>query len=141
MATNHTEHYGLSQWELSDSVVMADFNEDNRKIDAALAAGMKLQSGTYTGSGEFGPEHPTSLTFDFEPKLVIVRPCEMSYSALLIVNLLVWYPGAKADTYHSGFFRRLSLAGNTLSWYVEGSEASAARQMNDTKDYCYIAIG
>ena len=41
MASNHTEHYGLNQWELSDSVVMADFNEDNRKIDAALAAGIR----------------------------------------------------------------------------------------------------
>ena len=36
MAANQTEHYGLNQWELSDSVVMADFNADNQKVDTAL---------------------------------------------------------------------------------------------------------
>lgn len=33
-----TEHYGLNQWELSDRVRMEDFNQDNAKIDTALAA-------------------------------------------------------------------------------------------------------
>lgn len=37
MATNHTEHYGLSQWEATDAVLRTDFNEDNAKIDAELA--------------------------------------------------------------------------------------------------------
>ena len=37
MASNHTEHFGLSQWDLSDSVLMADFNEDNAKLEAALS--------------------------------------------------------------------------------------------------------
>ena len=31
-----TEHYQLSQWELEDRVLMADFNRDNQKTDAAL---------------------------------------------------------------------------------------------------------
>lgn len=33
-----TEHYDLNQWELTDRVLMADFNRDNRLLDAALAA-------------------------------------------------------------------------------------------------------
>ena len=33
-----TEHFGLSQWERSDRIQMDDFNADNAKIDAALAA-------------------------------------------------------------------------------------------------------
>jgi len=32
-----TEHYQLNQWELPDRVQMQDFNNDNAKIDAALA--------------------------------------------------------------------------------------------------------
>lgn len=32
-----TEHYGLNQWELTDRILMADFNADNAKIAAALA--------------------------------------------------------------------------------------------------------
>lgn len=38
MASNHTEHYGLNQWERTDKVIMEDFNEDNAKIDAAIKA-------------------------------------------------------------------------------------------------------
>lgn len=36
MASNHTQHYGLCQWEATDAVLRTDFNEDNQKIDAAL---------------------------------------------------------------------------------------------------------
>ena len=33
---NYTEHYQLNQWEPTDRVLREDFNEDNRKIEAAL---------------------------------------------------------------------------------------------------------
>ena len=36
MASNHTQHYGLCQWEATDAVLRTDFNEDNQKIDTAL---------------------------------------------------------------------------------------------------------
>ena len=32
-----TENYQLNQWEKTDRILMEDFNEDNRKIDEALA--------------------------------------------------------------------------------------------------------
>ena len=38
MATNHTTNYQLCQWEATDKVLRTDFNEDNQKIDAALAS-------------------------------------------------------------------------------------------------------
>ena len=37
MASNHTQHYGLCQWEATDAVLRTDFNQDNAKIEAALA--------------------------------------------------------------------------------------------------------
>ena len=37
MATNHTAHYQLNQWEPTDQVLRTDFNADNAKVDAALA--------------------------------------------------------------------------------------------------------
>ena len=37
MASNYTEKYQLNQWEASDKVVRTEFNEDNAKIEAALA--------------------------------------------------------------------------------------------------------
>lgn len=36
MASNHTEHFSLNQWQADDQVLRTDFNEDNAKIDAAL---------------------------------------------------------------------------------------------------------
>ena len=35
---NQTANYQLSQWESTDRILMADFNADNAKIDAALKA-------------------------------------------------------------------------------------------------------
>lgn len=33
-----TEHYQLNQWEKTDRILREDFNEDNRKIEAALCS-------------------------------------------------------------------------------------------------------
>ena len=38
MSTNRTSNYNLNQWVKSDRVLMSEFNADNVKIDAALAA-------------------------------------------------------------------------------------------------------
>ena len=38
MASNYTTNYNLCQWQPTDQVQRADFNADNAKIDAALAA-------------------------------------------------------------------------------------------------------
>jgi len=38
MSTNSTAHYGLCQWEASDQFKRTEFNDDNLKIDSALAA-------------------------------------------------------------------------------------------------------
>ena len=35
---NQTTHYQLNQWEAADRILMADFNADNAKLDAALKA-------------------------------------------------------------------------------------------------------
>ena len=34
----HTQNYQLSRWEKDDRIMMEDFNADNARIDAALAA-------------------------------------------------------------------------------------------------------
>ena len=62
----HTTNFNLSQWSKSDRIQMADFNADNAKIDAALAAlsgcNCRCYSTTYTGDGAF------SRTFIFPGK-------------------------------------------------------------------------
>ena len=45
MSTNHTTNYDLCQWEATDQVLRTDFNQDNAKIDAALAANAGIMKG------------------------------------------------------------------------------------------------
>ena len=40
-----TEQYQLNQWDRSDRILMEDFNGDNARIDAALAALRTLGAG------------------------------------------------------------------------------------------------
>ena len=49
-----TTNYQLNQWAKSDRVLMEDFNTDNAKIDAALAAKAEITFGQYTGTGGHG---------------------------------------------------------------------------------------
>ena len=63
----HTTNFNLTQWDKSDRIQMADFNADNAKLDAALAAlTRRVYTATYTGDGA------TTLTLTFPAKPVFV---------------------------------------------------------------------
>lgn len=68
MATNHTTNYQLCQWEATDKVLRTDFNEDNQKIDAALAGIPKITFGVYTGNGAAS----RTIALPFTPKVVFL---------------------------------------------------------------------
>ena len=85
MPSNQTPNYALSQWERDDRVLMEDFNADNAKIDAALAtqaallAGLEARKGncriefrSYVGTGQYGPDYPTVITFSRKPLFVLI---------------------------------------------------------------------
>lgn len=145
MATNSTENYNLNQWELTDGIIMEDFNKDNQTLDAALtemkASIPRIRTGTYVGTNTFGEEAPNSLTFDFEPKLVIVRKRSGSMQDTLGNELFFWTKGTNSDSVSTSTTRYYTLNGTTLSWYAKGIYASAAWQMNNSESYCYVAIG
>ena len=167
-STNKTAHYQLNQWIGTDPVLMADFNADNAKIDAALAAGLRLASGTYTGSGSYGSSNKNSLHFDFVPKLLLIFKSEISasssrfsgtafglgdYCAILpytaLTDLAV---GAASGSSNASLVFKVyngeggvgncnfsvSDQGKTLSWYG----TAAASQLNESgKTYYWAAIG
>ena len=88
MSTNHTTNYNLNQWEATDKVLRTEFNEDNAKIDAALAglagtaaehtaaiAGLgncRIERFSYTGTGTYGSGNPTKITFAKRPLLFFI---------------------------------------------------------------------
>ena len=67
MASNYTTNYQLNQWEAGDQVLRTEFNQDNQKIDTAVAGKADLTQlsevealalgradillGSYTGDG------------------------------------------------------------------------------------------
>ena len=163
MATNQTQHYSLNQWELSDSVVMADFNADNQKVDAALAALDKridtavadatqkvnaaadaaaknlnaaiaaitatmphVQTGSYVGTGTYGEAHPNTLTFDFNPRILIfVDTSNDTDRATLQYVVFAMYPSTAGDWFSSEgdivvYGRnRVTWGDKSISWYAD----------------------
>ena len=73
MATNHTEHCQLSQWEPGDQVLRTDFNADHAKLYAALGAltagQLQMSTGKYQGDGTY----QFSVTFPFQPKFLYIQ--------------------------------------------------------------------
>ena len=146
MPSNQTPNYALSQWERDDRVLMEDFNADNAKIDAALAAlaeahaALEAKSGnvtmsvfTYTGTGTHGSSNPTRITFPQMPAAFIVLG-----SAMLIgsggktLATISFSLGGYGHTHATD----VSWSGNVLS--IIGSDAG--RQMNEKVMYTVIGF-
>lgn len=118
--------------------------------------GVKIATGSYTGTGTYGSSNPNSLTFGFEPKLVFMFKDKFpvyggpnnttSYPvygttigmtteyARCLFNI---YGRKSGDDYY--LYAKKSSDGKTLSWY---HGAGADDQMNDSGvTFNYIAIG
>ena len=92
VASNYTTNYQLNQWEAADQVLRTDFNQDNQKIDAALAGlaakntelegavaaavagagNCQMELFTYTGTGAYGTENPTRVQFSHLPEFFLI---------------------------------------------------------------------
>lgn len=136
-------------------------------IEAAGGGGAKIATGSYTGTGTYGSSKKNSLTFDFEPKVVIIVPygtrtssgsVDRRYAAPASVMLrgcgtfAAMGPTAEAnatnDTPVNEWGSIVTFSGNTVSWY---STKDAFAQLNQGKNtnqswvwsytYYWIAIG
>ena len=140
MSTNHTPNFNLCQWEATDKVLRADFNEDNQKIDAALAEILarvpRFATGTYVGTDEHGANHPNTLTFDFKPYVVICY----DRSNYRCPALFIRGESRFLMEYGSGYAaQQLTWGENSVSWYCSEDEN---RQLNSRDfTYRYLAFG
>lgn len=97
----------------------------------------KIATGRYAGTGTYGSGNPNSLTFDFEPKFVIVQS---EFQA----GMLFWVSGMSGTVYRilrsssTEYVGKITFSENTLTWYGTNAE----NQMNYSNYvYHYIAIG
>lgn len=80
MPSKFTEHFGLNLWDASDRVHHDDFNEDNRKIDAALdtlSTGLAGKAGNWEYIGQY-------------LKLALVSSFGIDFSRDITVNWDEW---------------------------------------------------
>lgn len=98
----------------------------------------KIATGSYVGTGTAGSSNPNSLTFDFDPQLVIITG---QYSGSQIAwPLLFMRNNTTAFEMGEGAYTcKVTWNGKIVKWY---STENAGRQMNyDGRKYYYVAIG
>ena len=96
-----------------------------------------IVTGSYVGTGTYGPSNPNTLVFDFVPKLVIIADTANSS------QMNIWYTGLSQGIYpyNSYLYNQYTLSGTALSWY-NSQATSASDQLNFSgREYAYFAIG
>lgn len=138
-----------------DMPTMENFNSKFQSaiddaVQKAVASGVKIQTGSYTGTGTYGSSNPCSLTFDFVPKFVFIFPQSYNhYFGFFIGHLLTQSYVAKSYYYGIGYNGAVfsgggyaRMQGRTLSWYMkENGYTITNEQLNSTIPYFYIAVG
>lgn len=120
-----------------------------------------IQVGSYVGNGQFDNNYAISLTFNFQPKTVIVFCSESFYTstgsyttpyAYSTVDMLLWQQGIVQNLVYNFYagrsydiYRHYSAIQNTLSWYItyeKGGNGNSDSNMNKNGvTYTWVAIG
>ena len=109
-----------------------------------------LYTGRYTGTGTYGASNPTSITFPFEPILLLGGPFSSIYSydamndPVLVGNMAILTPisNARYDKLSGQRYVKMSTDRKTVSWYYSGDINPALNQNNFSGTrYLYAAIG
>ena len=127
-STNKTANLQLNQWIGTDPVLMADFNADNQKIDAALGGAVRIKVGSYTGNHAVSREIPLGV----RPKAVLLL---MKGYWLKTDNEI--YGGLAVE---GGSCETLTLTNNGFTVYVkQGTEGMIYSNMNG-QPFLYLAL-
>lgn len=101
----------------------------------------RIATGSYKGTGTVGRNNKNSLTFDFEPKLLIIRtPSPSGYAVTIGVTFVYgidWQFNDVVGPSESGCY--VSWEGNTVTWYAE--KQAGDQSNNSGTKYYYIALG
>ncbi|WP_294854262.1 hypothetical protein [uncultured Oscillibacter sp.] len=120
-------------------------------VTAAQIGAARIATGSYTGTGIFGPANLNSLTFGFVPKIVIIYRVNLPLRAEM-VDRLMWYSGLTGVISSGGQSQNgtstndtvtFTQSGTTLSWYGSSQFGYTGKsQCNELNViYNYIAIG
>lgn len=97
---------------------------------------VKVETGSYVGTGTYGSANPNSLTFGFDPKLVMIN-CFYNYNG--IPCYMIWFSGFTRFGYMNANNTTAFSLGNTLTWHSTDNAGYQANTAGQT--YEYIAFG
>lgn len=98
----------------------------------------RIAYGSYIGTGTYGDSNPCSLTFNFSPKLVIVRHMVLMRGAGNTFHSISSNGSSSSNAKNTAIWTETG-----VEWYCSQSyQPSASAQMNEEGDvYNYLAIG
>lgn len=105
-----------------------------------LGAKVQIATGSYVGTGTYGESNPNSLTFEFEPKLVIIEGDNhgQTYSGYFISGSGV----GMCNSIGRNFSVFLTWNNDSVSWVCNPDTKSSEYQLNISgATYFYLAIG
>lgn len=154
IATKTSENIG--EWEFIQDTNRNAYPDSGNKdgfdyqyigvpLDNAVTAS-EIETGSYVGTGTYGSANPNTLTFGFEPKIVLIKPSTngtLSKYWMCFTNGLGTSGGGLvwgSESYTLGYKVSYSFYGNTVQWYT--TDVRSTPQANDADTtYGYIAIG
>lgn len=146
----YTTNYNLKMPESTDPVQVSDLSENFSSIDAIIKAasegGVQTHYGSYTGTGVSGSSNPNSISFPFDPYLVVIaRPGEYNYTGSGAFAVITRGQSTFIiNTVDSGFGGKnvVSFGANKITWYVKVGGFGDKTQLNESGvKYYYFAIG
>lgn len=112
-------------------------------LKEAVTGRVKIETGSYVGTGQYGSSHPNQLSFEFEPKAVFIYWISSGNANNAIAALFpegaVAYrsAGGNGQWFYTDVLNA-TFGSNDISWYGSGIDA----QMNrNAIRYGYVALG
>ena len=126
----------MTEQTYMDKPTLAQWNE----LVNAAAGGVRVETGTYIGTGTYGSARRNTLTFDFPPKLLLVqRQGAQQYGTLLALSGNDYVALIYRESNSAIDLVSLAWSGNSVSWW---NGNSATYQLNyEGSTYYYLAIG
>jgi len=110
------------------------------RVETLESQKVRIAAGSYKGTNTYGTKNPSTLTFDFVPKMVVVA--KRGSANATNGSTFIWIaPSTTLNFINNGstYWCYTSLSGTTLSWY--STESSAYQLNNSNYEYDYLAWG
>lgn len=131
-----------------DRLFPAGITDNLYNPDGSIFSPARIETGSYVGTGTYGPDNPNILTFEFVPKLVFITTQDSAllagnyFRAILFSGLMVGMSEASGADIPLFSTLMIQWEGNSVSWYNNYSVDGPSAQLNaNAKTYNYIAIG